>query len=178
MLGTIKRFGTDAILDLVAKAVSSVVHEYHVFHLSVLDHSEIFDEDPFFGFNTAVAVHPCLDQLSVRIDEVKDSICVALVTGCETNDLEILIDCLQSLERIRSNIEPSIDHLAIWEMDSDDMINVLVFIVLNAVDKSLIEIKDHHLGLLRVIGRWKVYCSLVQITLRDFRKRLDEEESL
>lgn len=85
-----------------------------------------------------------MDQFFFGINEIKNSISVLLIRGCECDDLVVLIQLLQAIVKMRSNVDSSIRIITfIIQWDSDDHIRLLFFWVslIQTMDQSLINIK-------------------------------------
>lgn len=66
----VERNDGDSIVDLIAKTISSIVHQKNVFHVSIRDDSQIFDKYSFLSLYAVVSIQPGWDQLSIRVDKV------------------------------------------------------------------------------------------------------------
>ena len=53
----------DSVVQLVSKRIHSIIHDYQVFQLSVLDDPEVFDVDSFWGLDAVVSIEAVIDEL-------------------------------------------------------------------------------------------------------------------
>lgn len=65
------------------------------------------------------------------------------MTGREYHNLIVLVRFLQTVDRVRAYIDSCLDSFAIWESDIDHFITRVVFNIVDAVHKSLIQVKDY-----------------------------------
>jgi hypothetical protein len=93
---------------------------------------------------------------------VKDHVCVALVAGCEDDDLVVLVGILKALVCKRADVDSCIYRLSGWKVDGDQLVVASVDNVVNAVDECLVKVKDK--GLLVHAGR-EEYASFVDLCL-------------
>lgn len=95
----------DSIAQLQAKTVNGIIHQNHVFHRHILDHSQILNVNVIRCFDAAVSIQSILEELVIGVDVVQDNICVPLVRGCEDNHLVVLVNFYQHLSGMRPNVE-------------------------------------------------------------------------
>lgn len=98
----------DSIIDLEGKWIHRIVHYYQVFQISVPDDSQVLDIIPLLGEYTMLSIHAILDEFMIRINVVQYGICIGLVTGCEDDDLEVLIGFLEAFHNVGSDVNASL----------------------------------------------------------------------
>ena len=91
-----------SIVDLQTKAVEEVVDNDHVLEVTVLDDSEILDEEAILGLHAMLPGEYIWDVLVLRIDVIDDGICIVLGGGCEDDDLVGLAHVLEELHQVGS----------------------------------------------------------------------------
>ena len=79
-------------------------------------------------------IHPILEHLILRVNIVKDSICVSLMRSCEHHNLKIFVCFLETLHEIWSEVYPSTYCLFAWKVDLKDDIRVLSLDIVDTVD--------------------------------------------
>ena len=68
----------NSIVDLQTKAVEEVVDNDHVLEVTVLDDSEILDEEAILGLHAMLPGEHIADVLVLWIDVVDDRVCIVL----------------------------------------------------------------------------------------------------
>ena len=58
----VERDNWNAIIDLVGKRVNAIIHDHHVFHLSVCDDAQILDIVAFWGLHAVLSVQSVLEK--------------------------------------------------------------------------------------------------------------------
>ena len=102
-----------------------------------------------------VSVESIVDQLPGRIQEVKDHVGIELVAGCEDDHLVLLVSLTKAFKSVGPDIDPSINLFSIWKRHSQNSVWGFLLYVVNAMYKSLVQIKNQHLLLsLWVLWRW------------------------
>lgn len=101
-----------------------------------------------------LAVHAVSDQLPVRIQVVKDRICVSLLTRSEYYNLEVFSGFLEALNRIGPDIDASA-HYIVWvesvllsgKVYLKDDVGVLPLDIIHTVNQGLIHVENGKLRL-------------------------------
>ena len=78
----------DPVIDLQPEAVEQVVNDDHVFEVTVLDDTQVFDEEAILRLHAVFSRQDVTDVLIFWVDVVDNGICVVLSTGGEDDDLE------------------------------------------------------------------------------------------
>lgn len=81
-----------------------------------------------------LSIHTILEHLILRVNIVKDSICVSLMRSREHHNLKIFVCFLETLHEIWSEVYPSTYCLFAWKVDLKDDIRVLSLDIVDAVD--------------------------------------------
>lgn len=71
------------------------------------------------NLDAVISIQAMPYQFSVRINLIKDNICVRLVGGCKDYDLEYLCHSLQESDCVRTNRNVSLGHLSVVEINAD-----------------------------------------------------------
>lgn len=157
----IERNDRDAVVDLERKTVHAIVDDNYVFKVphktrTLIDnlagsmrsvrltgeYAQIFYVVALLSEEAVLAVQTMSYQLVVWINVVKYSVSVRLVTGCEHNDLEVLVGFFKTFHDVRSNIYTCINCFLVWEVNLEHNVGVLRLNVVNAMNKRLIHVKD------------------------------------
>jgi hypothetical protein len=143
----------DAVVHLEVVGVHCVVDQHHAAQRP-LYHSQVLDVQAHLGLEAVLPVEPVRDHLASGVQVVDHLIRVAAVAGREDDNLELFVQLLEHLLRVRPDIYPGADHVASRECDRQDAVTIAVDLVA-AVDEGLIEIEDQGLalGVLWVFGQ-------------------------
>ena len=63
----VERDNWNAIIDLVCERVDTIIHDHHVFHLSVCDDAQILDIVAFRGLHAVLSVQSVLEKFVFRV---------------------------------------------------------------------------------------------------------------
>jgi len=96
-----------------------------------------------------LAVHTGLNELTLGVDIVQDSVCVRLVTGSEDDHLEHLVRFLQTLHQVGAKVDASADRLFIREINLQDNIRILCLDVVHTMDQCFVHVEDQDLLMFR-----------------------------
>ena len=58
----VERDDRNAIIDLISERVDAIVHDHHVFHLSVCDDAQILNIVAFWGLHAVLSVQSVLEK--------------------------------------------------------------------------------------------------------------------
>jgi len=75
-----------AVVDVEGKAQSTIVHDDHVFQISIFNDSQIFDE-AILCLNAVLSVKSTRKYLIIRVYMVQNGVSIQLITCCEGHDL-------------------------------------------------------------------------------------------
>lgn len=125
-----------------------------------------------------VSIQAVLYELSRRVEHIKDDVGIGLVTRREDHYLIAFIRFPQTFQSIRPNIDASFDSLAIRESHRNIFVAGVSLDIIDAVDKSLVQIKDNcFLDVLKLeVG--KLHTSCFQIILVNWRQGFDVLQTL
>lgn len=84
-----------------------------------VEHSEILHVEALDGLVASFPEETMRDELPLRIQVVDDHIGVALVTGGEDNDLEVLAQLPQALDSVGPDVDARFDPITVGEDDLD-----------------------------------------------------------
>ena len=101
----------------------------------------------------AVAVESVLDQVALRVEIVQHHISVRLMTGSEDDNLEELVRCSETLDRVGPNVDSSIHRLPTRKGHRQDDIRIIRFGIIYTMYQSFIEVKYD--GLLVIVMAWR-----------------------
>ena len=102
----------------------------------------------------AVAVESVLDQVALRVEIVQHHISVRLMTGSEDDNLEELVRCSETLDRVGPNVDTSIHRLPTRKRHRQDDIRIIRFRVIHTMYQSFVEIEYDGL-LVIMMARWQ-----------------------
>jgi hypothetical protein len=102
----------DSVVDLISEAISSVINNDHIAKVAIGENPQVFNVNSVH-IDAVVPEEPLMNQFSSRVEVVKDDISVALMRSSEYEDLEVLVDFLQTLLRERTNVDASVDDFSI-----------------------------------------------------------------
>lgn len=105
------------------------------------EYAQIFHIVTFLGKEAVLAIQTMRDQLVVRINIVKDSICISLMTSREHDDLEVLAGFLKTFHDVRSDIDACIDGFLVREVNLKHNVWILSLDVVNAMNQRLVHVK-------------------------------------
>ena len=151
------------IIQLEAEGVNWVVHEDHVFEVTVANDSQVLDEDAVHSLETMLSVQPEIDQGAIWVNQVDHRIGV-LTVACREHPHMVLGGALgQAFSQMRAQVYPRLDRLLdTWPVgvphDCDGVLRlftelageawrVSIFFAVEAVRQSLIEVENKSLGL-------------------------------
>ena len=75
------------VVQLEAKREHRIINQDQVFQVAIFDDSEIFNEDTLVCLKAVLTIQPEVDERSIWIDQIYDSISILLMTRCEDTDL-------------------------------------------------------------------------------------------
>ena len=103
---------------------------------------QILNIYPLLSADAVISVQPILDKFPFRIEMVEDYISICFVTRSKHYHLVVLICLFKALDSIGPNINSGLNSFPIGESHVDDLVTRVVFYVINAMDKGLIQIED------------------------------------
>ena len=164
------------VVQMVPERVSQVVHNHQVLDPPVAEDPQVLHVDPF-DHQAVPSVQPVVDQAPLRIQIVQNAVRVSFLRGGEHNDFKVLISLLQDLPGVRPNVEPNRDDLPAAKVNIDDHFRISS-IVIDAVDESLIQVKDYRL--FQLVARFlrQIKSLRLQLGQVHWRQVADELDSL
>lgn len=169
----VERNDGDAVIELIPEGVDSVVDDDEVLQVSVADDAKVLDVDALLRSDAVIAVEPVLYQAPVRVQVVKDDISIGLVAGCKDHHLVAFIGLLQAFQSVGPDVDASLNRFPIGESDLDLLIARVPLDVIDAMDESLIQVKDDgFLDMATPEGR-QLHRSRLDIILGHWWKGLD-----
>ncbi len=106
----------NTIVQLEGVRVSSIIHQYHIFHISP-QNSQILNVHPLWGLITVLSVQSVFNEFVIRVQVIKHHIGVARVRCSEHNHLKVFSQVLEDLFCVRANIDARFDYFSCWELD-------------------------------------------------------------
>lgn len=100
-----------SIIQLEPEGEDRVVDEDDVLELAVPNDSQIFDKYAFISLEAVIPIQPEVNQRTIRIDQVDNSISIFLVACSENADLIPLSTLSEALSDVRPQIDPCLDDL-------------------------------------------------------------------
>lgn len=107
----------DAIGQLSPKRVHRIVHNDHVLHVPVFEHSQVLYVHVIRGLNAMVSIQSVLYQLLSRVNVVQDNICIPFMTGCKHHYLKVLIYHFKTLLGVGTDVKAGCQHFPGLESD-------------------------------------------------------------
>lgn len=138
----IERNDWDTIVQLVTEGIDCVIDNDHILEIAVGNYSEVLYVNPFFSPDAVLSVESVLDESAIRIEIVKHDVRICFVRGCEHHNLIVLISLLKTFNCVRSNVDACLDRLPIREGHINYVVARVVLNVVDAMDKSLIQVKN------------------------------------
>lgn len=80
--------------------------------------------------------------LPFRVDVVENGVCVALVAGCEDDNVEVFADVLDDLLGVGTDVDVATDDLSLQGFEGH-LYLVALHHDLACVDQSLVHVEDH-----------------------------------
>lgn len=125
----------DSIFELVSERVDCIIYDHYILQVPALfKDAQIFHIDTISRTDTTVSVESHVENLMVGVYQVKDNICVGLMTGCEDHNLEKFACSPETFHSEGSNVKTSSSSFPIREIDCDHSIADLVLVVLHTMD--------------------------------------------
>lgn len=90
-----------------------------------------------------ISIQAVLYELPSRVQHIEDDIGVGLVTCREDHYLVAFIRFPQTFQSVRPNVDTRFDSLAVWESHRNIFIAGVSLDIVDAVDKSLVQVKDN-----------------------------------
>ena len=90
-----------------------------------------------------VSIQAVLYELPCRVQHIEDYISIGLVTCREDHNLIAFIRFPQTFQSVRPNVDASFDSLTVRESHRDIFVAGVSFYIVDAVDESLVQIKDN-----------------------------------
>lgn len=152
LLIVIERYDRYAIVHLESEAVCAIIDDHDVREVPTLEYSEILHVVALVRQVAVLSVEAVLNELSIRIDEIKNGIGIRLVTCRECDDLIVLVCLLEAFHYVRTNIDAGIHRfiVLVGEIDFQNDVRILRLNVIHAVYQSFIHVKDHKFLLFRI----------------------------
>lgn len=85
-----------------------IIDNGHIFEISVIQYSQILDEEPAFGLHALLSGEYSADISVMRIQEVHDGIGVVFRRGCEYKKFIVFGKSMKGLDAIRSDVDPEL----------------------------------------------------------------------
>ena len=101
------------VVQLESKREHRIINQDQVFQVAIFDDSEIFDEDTLVCLKAVLTIQPEVDESSIWIDQIYDSISILLMTRCEDTDLVFRTTLWQAFAYVGSQIYTSLDNLSL-----------------------------------------------------------------
>ena len=102
----------DPVIDLQPEAVEQVVNDDHVFEVTVLDDTQVFDEEAILRLHAVFSRQDVTDVLIFWVNVVDDGICVVLRAGGEDDDLVFLTHVREELHQIGSYLDRNLTKMS------------------------------------------------------------------
>ena len=107
------------------------------------------------------------DQLVVRVNIIKDSIRISLMTSREHYYLKVLAGFLETFHDVRSDVDACIDGFLVREVNLEHNIGILSLDVVNAMNQGFVHVKDGQFFLcLHTVSNWIIQKSLTIFWVR------------
>lgn len=138
----------NAVQDLEPKRVNRVVHNHNVLGPHVSKQSQVLYVHVVVRLETAVSVQSMLDQFSVGIEQVEDSVRVSFHRSRPNDHEEVFSGFSEALFGVRANVDPGLDRLGlVLKLDGQDVVRALFLNIVHAMNQGLVHVKDDHSSL-------------------------------
>jgi hypothetical protein len=140
----VERHDWNAVVDVECEGIHRVIHYHDIAKLELLflENAQVFHIVAIGGEHAVLPVQPGFKQLSLRVNIVEYGICIYLVTGCKYYYLKIFRCFLDAFYNVGSDVNSSVDGVLIRKINFNENITGLLFDIVDAVDQSLIHVKN------------------------------------
>ena len=106
-----------SVRELEEIRICCVVYQYHITHISISQHPQIFDIDSFICLPAVLSEQSLADHFVFRVKVIENHIGIAFMTGSKDHNFGHRREFLQKLSGEGSDVQSSIYFFPCWKFN-------------------------------------------------------------